>query len=134
MGYVLPWGQMSFWGRASHHRLFSAIPLIGNALHEWCLGGFGTGNAALNRFFSLHYLLPFVVSWERSCSTSGRCTSRVVQPTGVEVKARATRFRSSLTYRQGRMGGRRVPVPLCAVVFFFPERARAPGQLHPGNR
>ncbi|MCX8501513.1 MAG: cytochrome b N-terminal domain-containing protein [Alphaproteobacteria bacterium] len=61
MGYVLPWGQMSFWGATVITNLFSAIPVVGNSIVTWLLGGFTVGNPTLNRFFSLHYLLPFVI-------------------------------------------------------------------------
>jgi ubiquinol-cytochrome c reductase cytochrome b subunit len=59
MGYVLPWGQMSFWGATVITNLFSAIPFVGSSIVEWLWGGFSVDNATLNRFFSLHYLLPF---------------------------------------------------------------------------
>ncbi|MBE3640241.1 cytochrome b [Mangrovicoccus algicola] len=62
MGYVLPWGQMSFWGATVITGLFGAIPWIGPDLQTWLLGGPAVGNATLNRFFSLHYLLPFVIA------------------------------------------------------------------------
>jgi len=62
MGYVLPWGQMSFWGATVITNLASAIPFIGGAVVEWLWGGFSVDNATLNRFFSLHYLLPFVIT------------------------------------------------------------------------
>jgi len=62
MGYVLPWGQMSFWGATVITNLFSAIPFIGGAVVEWLWGGFSVDNATLNRFFSLHYLMPFVIT------------------------------------------------------------------------
>jgi ubiquinol-cytochrome c reductase cytochrome b subunit len=62
MGYVLPWGQMSFWGATVITNLFSAIPLVGKAIVEWLWGGFSVDNATLNRFFSLHYLLPFLIA------------------------------------------------------------------------
>jgi ubiquinol-cytochrome c reductase cytochrome b subunit len=62
MGYVLPWGQMSFWGATVITNLFSAIPLIGSSIVEWLWGGFSVGNATLNRFFSLHYTMPFVIA------------------------------------------------------------------------
>jgi ubiquinol-cytochrome c reductase cytochrome b subunit len=62
MGYVLPWGQMSFWGATVITNLFSAIPLVGNTIVEWLWGGFSVSNATLNRFFSLHYLMPFVIA------------------------------------------------------------------------
>jgi len=61
IGYVLPWGQMSFWAATVITNLFSAIPGIGVPLVEFLWGGFSVGNATLNRFFSLHYLLPFVL-------------------------------------------------------------------------
>src|SRR6202158_1020401 len=61
MGYVLPWGQMSFWGATVITNLFSAIPLVGDYIVTWLWGGFAVDNATLNRFFSLHYLLPFVI-------------------------------------------------------------------------
>jgi len=62
MGYVLPWGQMSFWGATVITNLFSAIPIVGGAIVEWLWGGFSVDNATLNRFFSLHYLMPFVIT------------------------------------------------------------------------
>ena len=60
-GYTLPWGQMSFWGATVITNLFSAIPVVGDSIVTWLLGGFGVGNATLNRFYALHYLLPFVI-------------------------------------------------------------------------
>ncbi len=62
MGYVLPWGQMSFWGATVITNLFSAIPLVGSSIVEWLWGGFSVSNATLNRFFSLHYLMPFLIA------------------------------------------------------------------------
>ena len=61
MGYVLPWGQMSFWGAKVITNLFSAVPLVGDTIVIWLWGGFTVDNATLNRFFALHYLLPFVI-------------------------------------------------------------------------
>jgi ubiquinol-cytochrome c reductase cytochrome b subunit len=61
MGYVLPWGQMSFWGATVITNLFSAIPLVGDSIVTWLLGGFSVDNPTLNRFFALHYLLPFII-------------------------------------------------------------------------
>ena len=61
MGYVLPWGQMSFWGATVITNLFSAIPFAGEGIVTWLWGGFSVDNPTLNRFFSLHYLLPFVI-------------------------------------------------------------------------
>ena len=61
MGYVLPWGQMSFWAATVITNLFSAFPIIGEAIVAWLWGGFSVDNATLNRFFSFHYLLPFLI-------------------------------------------------------------------------
>jgi quinol-cytochrome oxidoreductase complex cytochrome b subunit len=60
-GYTLPWGQMSFWGATVITNLFSAIPIVGDSIVTWLLGGFGVGDPTLNRFYALHYLLPFVI-------------------------------------------------------------------------
>ena len=62
IGYVLPWGQMSFWGATVITNFVSAIPYIGNDVVQWIWGGFSVSNATLNRFFSLHYLFPFVLA------------------------------------------------------------------------
>ena len=62
MGYVLPWGQMSFWGATVITNLFSAIPFVGPAIVEWLWGGFSVDNATLNRFFSFHFLVPFLIA------------------------------------------------------------------------
>lgn len=62
LGYVLPWGQMSFWGATVITNLFTAIPVIGESIAYWLWGGFSVDNATLNRFFSLHYLLPFLIT------------------------------------------------------------------------
>jgi ubiquinol-cytochrome c reductase cytochrome b subunit len=86
MGYVLPWGQMSFWGATVITNLFSAFPLVGESIVAWLWGGFSVDNPTLNRFFALHYLLPFV--------TVGLVLIHIValhqhgsnNPTGVDVK------------------------------------------------
>nr|QLM01565.1 cytochrome b [Palaemon longirostris] len=62
LGYVLPWGQMSFWGATVITNLMSAIPLVGTDLVQWIWGGFAVGNATLTRFFTFHFLLPFIVA------------------------------------------------------------------------
>src|SRR6201991_1705152 len=61
-GYVLPWGQMSFWGATVITNLFSAIPVVGTHIATWLWVDFAVGDATLNRFFSLHYLLPFIIA------------------------------------------------------------------------
>lgn len=61
MGYVLPWGQMSFWAATVITNLASTIPLIGDLIVQWLWGGFSVANPTLNRFFSLHFLFPFII-------------------------------------------------------------------------
>jgi len=61
MGYVLPWGQMSFWAATVITNFFTAVPVIGDSLTTWLWGGPAVGNATLNRFYSLHYLMPFII-------------------------------------------------------------------------
>ena len=87
MGYVLPWGQMSFWGAKVITNLFSALPFIGEPIVTWLWGGFAVDNPTLGRFFSLHYLLPFVLVglvalhiWSLHIPGNGN-------PTGVSVKS-----------------------------------------------
>nr|ALO71141.1 cytochrome b [Stenus comma] len=63
LGYVLPWGQMSFWGATVITNLLSAIPYLGNMIVQWLWGGFAVDNATLTRFFTLHFLLPFIISF-----------------------------------------------------------------------
>jgi ubiquinol-cytochrome c reductase cytochrome b subunit len=89
MGYVLPWGQMSFWGAKVITNLFSAIPFVGDSVVTWLWGGFNVDNPTLNRFFSLHYLLPFVLAalvflhiWALHIPGNNN-------PTGVEPKSEA---------------------------------------------
>lgn len=62
MGYVLPWGQMSFWGATVITNLFSAIPIYGSTIVEWLWGGFSVDQATLNRFYSFHFFLPFILA------------------------------------------------------------------------
>jgi ubiquinol-cytochrome c reductase cytochrome b subunit len=86
MGYVLPWGQMSFWGATVITGLFGAIPLIGDPIQTWLLGGPAVDNATLNRFFSLHYLLPFVIAGLVIIHIWAFHTTGNSNPTGVEVR------------------------------------------------
>ncbi len=86
LGYVLPWGQMSFWGATVITGLFGAIPFIGEPLQTWLLGGPAVGNATLNRFFSLHYLLPFVIAGLVILHIWAFHSTGNNNPTGVEVR------------------------------------------------
>jgi ubiquinol-cytochrome c reductase cytochrome b subunit len=86
MGYVLPWGQMSFWGATVITGLFGAIPGVGPDIQTWLLGGPAVDNATLNRFFSLHYLLPFVILGLVIVHVWAFHTTGNNNPTGVEVR------------------------------------------------
>ncbi|WP_438974897.1 cytochrome b [Roseicyclus sp.] len=86
MGYVLPWGQMSFWGATVITGLFGAIPFVGDAIQTWLLGGPAVDNATLNRFLSLHYLLPFVILGLVVLHIWAFHTTGNNNPTGVEVR------------------------------------------------
>jgi ubiquinol-cytochrome c reductase cytochrome b subunit len=85
LGYVLPWGQMSFWGATVITNLFSAIPLIGETIVEYLWGGYSVGNATLNRFFSLHYLLPFMLVGTVTLHVWALHHVGQNNPTGVEI-------------------------------------------------
>lgn len=86
MGYVLPWGQMSFWGATVITGLFGAIPLVGESMQTWLLGGPSVSNATLNRFFSLHYLFPFLILGLVIVHIWAFHTTGNNNPTGVEVR------------------------------------------------
>ncbi|SFO47337.1 ubiquinol-cytochrome c reductase cytochrome b subunit [Cohaesibacter marisflavi] len=86
MGYVLPWGQMSFWGATVITNLFSAFPYVGDAIVTLLWGGFSVDNPTLNRFFSLHYLLPFMLVGVVALHIWAFHVVGNNNPTGVEVK------------------------------------------------
>ncbi len=122
MGYVLPWGQMSFWGAQVITGFFSAIPLVGESIRIWLLGGFAPDNAALNRFFSLHYLLPFVIAgviilhiWALHIPGSNN-------PTGVDVKGEqdTVPFHPYYTAKDG-VGVGVFLLIFAALIFFSPN-------------
>lgn len=89
LGYTLPWGQMSFWGATVITNLFSAIPLVGEPLRLWLTGSFSIDNATLNRFFSLHYLLPFMIFGCVMLHVWALHVPGNNNPTGVDVKSNA---------------------------------------------
>ena len=125
MGYVLPWGQMSYWGAQVITGFFSAFPLVGEPIRMWLLGGYAPDQAALTRFFSLHYLLPFVIAavvilhiWALHIPGSGN-------PTGVDVKDERDTlpFHPFYTAKDGWFAAR-LPAGLCVVDLFCAELAR----------
>src|SRR6188768_1795148 len=88
MGYVLPWGQMSFHGAVVITNLFGALPIVGPAITTWLWGGFAVDNPTLNRFFSLHYLLPFMIAGVVVLHIWALHVSGQTNPTGIEVKSK----------------------------------------------
>ncbi len=88
MGYVLPWGQMSFWGATVITGFFTAIPLVGDWIQQLLLGGFAVDNPTLNRFFALHYLLPFMIAGVVVLHVWALHVVGQTNPTGIEVKSK----------------------------------------------
>jgi len=134
MGYVLPWGQMSFWGAKVITGLFEAIPLVGKPIQELLLGGFAPDNAALNRFFSLHYLLPFVIAgviimhiWALHIPGSNN-------PTGVSVKGKqdTVPFHPFYTAKDGWFVGLAL-IFFTAMLFFMPNALGHADNYIPAN-
>ncbi|MEO6152623.1 MAG: cytochrome b/b6 [Croceibacterium sp.] len=122
MGYVLPWGQMSFWGAKVITGLFGAIPLVGEPLQIWLLGGYAPDNAALNRFFSLHFLLPFVILGAVILHIWALHIPGSSNPTGVEVKSESDTvpFHPYYTAKDG-FGLGVFLILYCIMVFFLPN-------------
>jgi ubiquinol-cytochrome c reductase cytochrome b subunit len=134
MGYVLPWGQMSYWGAQVITGFFSAFPLVGEPIRVWLLGGYAPDQAALTRFFSLHYLLPFVIAgvvilhiWSLHIPGSNN-------PTGVDVKSEKDTlpFHPFYTAKDGWFAGLFLTL-YCAVLFFAPNALGHADNYIPAN-
>ncbi len=134
LGYVLPWGQMSFWGAKVITGLFGAIPLVGEPIQMWLLGGFAPDNAALNRFFSLHYLLPFVIVGVVVLHIWALHIPGSSNPTGVEIKTESDTvpFYPYFIAKDGWTLGAFLFV-FCAVLFFAPNMLGHPDNYIPAN-
>ncbi len=134
MGYVLPWGQMSFWGAQVITGFFSAIPGVGETIRVWLLGGFAPDNAALNRFFSLHYLLPFVIAGVVILHIWALHIPGSSNPTGVEVKSEqdTVPFHPYYTAKDG-FGIGVFMLVYCAFIFFMPNALGHPDNYIPAN-
>jgi len=134
MGYVLPWGQMSFWGATVITNLFSAIPLVGDSIVTLLWGGFSVDNPTLNRFFSLHYLLPFVIFgviilhvWSLHIPGSNN-------PTGLDVKSEQDTVPFHPYYTSKDFFGLGVYLIIfSAFVFFMPNSLGEPDNYIPAN-
>ena len=134
MGYVLPWGQMSFWGAKVITGLFGAIPVVGEPIQTWLLGGFAPDQPTLTRFFSLHYLLPFVIAgviilhiWALHIPGSGN-------PTGVDVKTPQDTlpFHPYYTAKDG-VGAGVFFIAFAIMLFFLPNYLGHPDNYIPAN-
>ena len=134
MGYVLVWGQMSFWGATVITNLFSAIPLVGETIHTWLLGGFAPDNATLNRFFSLHYLLPFIILGVVILHVWALHIPGSNNPTGIDVKSKADTVPFHPYYTAKDFFGLCVYLTLFSVVvFFLPNMLGEPDNYIPAN-
>jgi ubiquinol-cytochrome c reductase cytochrome b subunit len=122
MGYVLPWGQMSFWGAKVITGLFGAIPFVGEPVQQWLLGGFAPDQPTLNRFFSLHYLLPFVIAGVIILHIWALHIPGSSNPTGVDVKSAQDTipFHPYYTAKDG-FGAGVFLILFAAVTFFAPN-------------
>src|SRR3954465_11455468 len=122
MGYVLPWGQMSYWGAQVITGFFSAFPLVGEPIRVWLLGGYAPGQAALTRFFSLHYLLPFVIAGVVILHIWALHIPGSSNPTGVDVKSEEDTipFHPYYTAKDG-FGAGVFLILLALVTFFMPN-------------
>jgi ubiquinol-cytochrome c reductase cytochrome b subunit len=134
MGYVLPWGQMSFWGAKVITGLFGAIPLVGETLQVWLVGGYAPNDSTLNRFFSLHFLLPFVIAGVVILHIWALHIPGSSNPTGVEVKKESDTvpFHPYYTAKDGLFLGL-VLIFFSAMVFFLPNALGHPDNYIEAN-
>jgi len=134
MGYVLPWGQMSFWAATVITNLFSAIPVIGNSIVTWLWGGFAVGGSTLNRFYALHYLLPFVIVGVVVLHIWALHVAGQNNPTGVEPQTEkdVVAFTPYATMKDAFFIG-----VFCIVfawfIFYIPNYLLAPDNFIPAN-
>ena len=134
MGYVLPWGQMSFWGATVITNLFSAIPLVGDSIVTWLIGGFSIDNPTLNRFFALHFLLPFVIVGVVVLHVAALHVSGSNNPLGIEPKTAKDTIPFHPYYTSKDLFGLTVFMIFYAlVVFFFPNALGDPDNYITAN-
>ena len=134
MGYVLPWGQMSFWGATVITNLFSAIPFVGESIVTLLWGGFSVDNPTLNRFFSLHYLLPFVIVGVVVLHIVALHRFGSNNPLGIDVRGDQDTVSFHPYYTVKDMFGLSVFLTImAAVVFFLPNSMGHPDNYIPAN-
>ncbi|MCC5979833.1 MAG: cytochrome b N-terminal domain-containing protein [Salinarimonas sp.] len=122
MGYVLPWGQMSYWGATVITNLFSVIPVVGDTIVTFLWGGYSVGNPTLNRFFSLHYLLPFMIFGVVLLHVWALHVPGNNNPTGIDVKTKkdTVPFHPYMTVKDTFSATLFILV-LCWFVFYMPN-------------
>jgi len=134
MGYVLPWGQMSYWGATVITNLFSAFPIVGHPIVTWLWGGFSVDNPTLNRFFSLHYLLPFVLIGVVFLHVAALHIVGSNNPLGIDVKSPQDTLPFHPYYTMKDSVGVCVFLGIfAAVVFFAPNMLGDPNNFIPAN-
>ena len=133
MGYVLPWGQMSFWGATVITNLFSAIPVVGESITTWLWGGFAIDNPTLNRFYALHYLLPFIIVAVVALHVIALHVHGSNNPLGIDPQGPqdTVPFHPYYTMKDGF--GVMVFLIIYAGVTFFARLLGPSRQLHPGQ-
>ena len=135
MGYVLPWGQMSFWGATVITNLFSAIPIVGEHIVTWLWGGFAVGNPTLNRFFSLHYLLPFVIVGVVMLHLVALHQHGSNNPLGIDRKGPQDSIPFHPYYTVKDMFGLVIfMIVFAALIFYAPNLLGEPDNYIPANR
>nr|YP_009742279.1 cytochrome b [Polinices sagamiensis]QID90361.1 cytochrome b [Polinices sagamiensis] len=132
LGYVLPWGQMSFWGATVITNLLSAIPYLGKMLVEWVWGGFAVDNATLTRFFALHFLLPFAIAGMSMLHLMFLHETGSNNPLGLNSDGDKVPFHSYYSFKD--VVGFIVMIALLTfLVLFFPQLLTDPENFIPAN-
>ncbi len=135
LGYTLPWGQMSFWGATVITNFFSAIPFVGEAVTQWLWGSFAVDNSTLQRFFSLHYLLPFVIAGVVVLHIWALHVPGNNNPLGIDVKGAADTVPFHPYYTTKDLFALVVFVMvMCYFVFFNPNFLGHADNYIPANR
>nr|ACR81163.1 cytochrome b [Pycnonotus urostictus] len=132
VGYVLPWGQMSFWGATVITNLFSAIPYIGQTLVEWAWGGFSVDNPTLTRFFAIHFLLPFVIAGLTLVHLTLLHDTGSNNPLGIPSDCDKIPFHPYYSTKD-ILGFMLVFIPLTALALFYPNLLGDPENFTPAN-
>nr|AGE35476.1 cytochrome b [Tropidosaura gularis] len=132
MGYVLPWGQMSFWGATVITNLLSATPYIGNTLVEWIWGGFAVDNATLTRFFTIHFLLPFIIMGTSMIHLLFLHETGSNNPTGLNSNLDKIPFHPYYSYKD-LLGALMMLFCLLSLALFTPSLLGDPENFSPAN-